>query len=400
MHRTCAQTMMKITWRITYDIKKTNYLHMNIERQWLCAFLFVFISTLVLAQGGSENGDAILSRLYDQQNFYLSQIKKAYLPDTLKYSYKQKLAEVEKQINEQYQENIKQLQNYPNTSQLIEEEKRKQEYRALDLEMMQDLEPDVYANEIHSWNIYGGVGFGGIGYSYPISLGINRVLNQKISVGLLVQHFSQNIQVTSQDDSLTSYTIYSSQYKYSYNSCNARLDYHLTIPALSFEHFDVYVSALLGYNLASHPKTIIEPDTVASPTRSGLNFGAMAGIRYMADKNIGFYSELGYSRNTYISIGVVYRIVPPYEKKEKITREDKAAAALEEAESGKTTKGKADKNKKEKSSSSKEKSDSKKSSSKEADKKEKDDDKTKPDVEEVKPTENKQEDNQQENKNE
>jgi hypothetical protein len=38
----------------------------------------------------------------------------------------------------------------------------------------------------------------------------------------------------------------------------------------------------------------------------------------MVDKNIGFYAELGYSRNGYISMGVVYRIVPAFEEKEKI----------------------------------------------------------------------------------
>lgn len=332
---------------------------MTIDQRLLPILLLFFISPFTFAQETSDNGDARLASLYNLQNYYISQLKKEYISDTLKYGYKQKLAEVETQITDQYQENIKRLQSFPNTDQLVQEEKKKQEYRAIELEMLNEMEPSVYAHELNTWNFYGGVGFGGIHYSAPLSIGIEKVFSQKISGGLCYQRFSENIKVKEQDDSLTSYIVYISQYKYYYNSINLHCSYHLTIPSLNFEHFDVYATALLGYNLASHPKASIEADEVAEPSRKGINVGVMGGIKYMIDSNVGFYSELGYSRNSYFNLGIVYRLIPASKRKEKAEVKEVIGDADNLEEEQKEDKDENTKNKTGKKGSKKEKNSTK-----------------------------------------
>lgn len=305
---------------------------MDVYKHCLFVVLLIATSSYVVAQNLSNNNDANLYRLYDLQDYYLAQIKKDYISDTLKYGYRLKLADIEKEIKVQYDDNLKRIQNAPNSNQLIQEEKKKQDYRVVDLEMKEEADPIVYANEINSWNIYGGIGFGGIHYSMPVSLGVERVFSEKISGGILVQRLAENIKVKEYDDSLTSYTVYTSSYKYYYTSFNAKLSYHITIPSVDFEYFDFYASAIVGYNLTAKSQNSVEPDAVANASRAGINFGVMGGVKYMLDENFGLYAELGYSRNNYFSVGMVYRIVPPATKKVKLTEEELLQKEIEETE--------------------------------------------------------------------
>jgi hypothetical protein len=290
---------------------------MKIYKSSLLFFLLAIQSYPAFAQNEGSDSDKKLLQLYNLQDYYLSQLKKAYISDTLKYGYKQHLTGVENEIALKHEEKIAGFKTFPNTEQLVQEETGRQEYRAIELEMMHESEPIVYANEINSFIFYGGIGLGALSYSLPLSMGIEKIFSEKLSAGFLLQNFSENIILKEQDDSLTSYTIYSSQYRYTYTSFNAKISCHFKIPSLNFEHFDLYSSALFGYNLSIGPNTIIEPETYSDAGKKGINFGLMGGIKYMADQTIGFYSEFGYSRNCYFSLGAVYRIVPPAVKKEK-----------------------------------------------------------------------------------
>lgn len=309
---------------------------MDIHKHFLLIIILLLIapSYCILAQNNSEKNDTELFHLYKLQDFYLAQLRKDYIADTLKHNYRIKLADVEKKINKQQAKTLKRILNSADSVQLMAEEKRKQDFRAVDLEMKNESEPITFANEIKSWAIYGGIGFSGINYSIPVSLGIDRVFSEKLSGGLLLQRSSENLKEKEYDDSLTSYTVYTSSYKYHYTSFNARFNYHITIPAVDFEYFDLYASAIVGYNLTIKSQNSVEPDVIAEPSRDGVNFGLMAGAKFMWDKNMGVYAELGYSRINYFSVGLVYRIVPPAAKKVKIalTEEELRQLKIEKEE--------------------------------------------------------------------
>ena len=280
--------------------------------------------------------DKNLDKLYKLQDFYLSQQKKRKIPGTLMEKYNTELTKVEKEIQMIQDKRIAYAKKVSLTDPtLLEAEKFNFQFRDMDLALGANESPIIYANEIGSWVFTGGVSFIPIDfdedsinlwkYSTPFTVSGERVLNEWLSIGGYIGHFIEKIRsYKTYEDTNQYFSSSTKNYKHSYITAGGKASFHLFNPIskLNAIKFDPYISVMAGYTLSAATIPFLNNEKYLSydeagnpngkysdPKRSGLHYGAFAGIKYMYDDNLGFFIEAGYSNTGFVTAGVCLRFL-------------------------------------------------------------------------------------------
>ena len=279
--------------------------------------------------------DKNLFNLYDLEDFYSSQLKKGTIEELLRDSYKANLSEVRTEIAAIKKQRLDYAKRVSLTEPtLLEQEKFNFQFRDLDVALTAKEPPTIYAYEIQSIMINAGVSFLSAGkYSVPFTVSGEKSLNEKLGVGAYLGHFIEKVTVSQEypgPDSNQYLAAYLENYKHNYFNVGVLGSYHFFKPDffLSVKHFDLYAKVHLGYTLSASTfpflsnesylpydeegNEVIEGQKMGKflkPTKSGINYGAFGGLRYMYDEYLGFYLEGGYSNTAFLNGGVTIRLM-------------------------------------------------------------------------------------------
>jgi hypothetical protein len=214
----------------------------------------------------------------------------------------------------------------------LEQEKFNFQFRDLDVALSAKEPPAIYAYELKSIVINAGVSFLSTGkYSSPFTISGEKSLNEKFGVGAYLGHFIEKVTVSQEyPDSNQYLAAYLENYKHNYFNVGLMGSYHFFKPDffLSVEHFDLYAKVHLGYTLSASTfpflsnepylpydeegNEVIEGQQMGKflkPTKSGINYGAFGGLRYMYDDYLGFFIEGGYSNTAFVTGGITIRLI-------------------------------------------------------------------------------------------
>lgn len=132
----------------------------------------------------------------------------------------------------------------------------------------------------------------------PVHASAEFAVSEKIGVGGLVGYTASKYDQAYFGDSYS--------WKFTYLIVGARGAYHF----LDSDKADVYVGAMLGYNIASAKFESTDPDLeefVTEPSVGGVAFGGFVGGRYMFTEKLGGFAELGYNIS-WLSVGLAVKL--------------------------------------------------------------------------------------------
>lgn len=257
-----------------------------------------------------DTSQSHLDKLIDRYEYYFFQKQNPFLSETQKKKCGKKAQLFEKKITQ------------------IENERVKQGTDSSDvLKNIQTLFPEqkpLYAFEPRSFLMGIGTSFSGFSYFQPVYAYFESAcLGSRISVGGYGGFFTERkYPASGHSEEHPSYTFTKQLYKYNYVNFGVRGTYdllNLGLP-LNSKIFDLYATAVIGYNLA-FLKTYLENTTVPyeSPKKQGINAGAMFGLRYFPTDDLNLFAEAGYTRTAYLNIGFGYRFMPRAHKQDEQT---------------------------------------------------------------------------------
>lgn len=158
------------------------------------------------------------------------------------------------------------------------------------------------------------------GYGYPNYLHQQTKENSIPSLHLYGEYFSGKL------FSIGLYGAYTYDYFKHYDVSNPNLNYkdswkgwdlglrysfHLSPALIKTNKLDLYAAGFTGYtnrSMVYDKKNITSTDFDYSI--NAFSIGGIVGGRYFISKLVGFYGEVGISRNTFFGLGVTYRISP------------------------------------------------------------------------------------------
>jgi hypothetical protein len=304
--------------------------------------LYLFVSFVIIPCFSQDNtsesteldvSDKNLHHLYDLEDFYTSQLKKGTVDELLRDSYKLSLTNARSEIAAIKKQRLDYAKRVSLTEPtLLEQEKFNFQFRDLDVALSAKEPPAIYAYELKSIVINAGVSFLSTGkYSSPFTISGEKSLNEKFGVGAYLGHFIEKVTVSQEyPDSNQYLAAYLENYKHNYFNVGLMGSYHFFKPDffLSVEHFDLYAKVHLGYTLSASTfpflsnepylpydeegNEVIEGQQMGKflkPTKSGINYGAFGGLRYMYDDYLGFFIEGGYSNTAFVTGGITIRLI-------------------------------------------------------------------------------------------
>ena len=304
--------------------------------------LYLFVSFVIIPCFSQDNtsesteldvSDKNLHHLYDLEDFYTSQLKKGTVDELLRDSYKLSLTNARSEIAAIKKQRLDYAKRVSLTEPtLLEQEKFNFQFRDLDVALSAKEPPAIYAYELKSIVINAGVSFLSTGkYSSPFTISGQKSLNEKFGVGAYLGHFIEKVTVSQEYPESNQYlAAYLENYKHNYFNVGLMGSYHFFKPDffLSVEHFDLYAKVHLGYTLSASTfpflsnepylpydeegNEVIEGQQMGKflkPTKSGINYGAFGGLRYMYDDYLGFFIEGGYSNTAFVTGGITIRLI-------------------------------------------------------------------------------------------
>jgi len=303
----------------------------------LSCILVVPLAPLSAQESSSESSsidvsEKNLQRLYKLQDYYRAQLKKGTMNDKLREKYTKGLEETEKEIDEIKEKRLSYAKRVSLTDPaLLEREKFNFQFREMDLALSANETSRIYSVELKSLLVNAGVSFLSVkNYSAPFTLSAEKLIAEKISVGGYLGHFIEKVRDKENYlDSNFYFSANKANYKHNYINIGLRGSYHFFSPTffLDAEHFDLYVTAMVGYimststfpflenekdlpyNRDGSSVTVGEDGEYLKPNKSGINYGAFAGLRYMYDNNLGFFVEAGYSNTAFATAGITLRFL-------------------------------------------------------------------------------------------
>lgn len=275
------------------------------------AFSSVFSSNIAAPDTSLKQ----LTKLYELKAYYINQAAKEHISPALKQEYNNKVESVDKDI-QQYYINKRNLIVQSGNKAELEKFRRDSTQREDDLALSRENKPAVYAYEVgsHLFGMYVSLLTPQKKYSPPVSIFYEKSLTKNISVGGFISHFIEKdiISLPMQRDNKY-FKLSTENYKYKYWILGLKGSYHFVNPeaplfGLNPMNWDLYVTALAGFSMASDVKPVLENGMyLLPPTKDGINAGAFAGARYMYDERLGFFAEAGFANTSFVNIGVNYK---------------------------------------------------------------------------------------------
>lgn len=284
-------------------------------------FFCILSSFIFISASMGQNLDTSSQRIHELTKlkvYFINQSRKTNVKENLREDYKLKIDKVDQEI-ETIQKLIREDALQKGTDALTKFKKDSASLKS-EFEMAKIFTPDLYPTELGAWN----AGFQvsllkPYTYTTPVQFYADKTINEKITAGFYFGHLTEINQYTKgygdEDKKEWSYTVRSKNYTYSLMMFGLRGTYHFFNPSkplfnLNPLKWDIYLNALLGFNLALKPDPfLLNRSFDLNTKKGGINFGVFPGVRYMADDRLGFYMEAGYGRTSYANIGVNYKIV-------------------------------------------------------------------------------------------
>lgn len=284
---------------------------------FLFAILFAGISNSFALSLLSDTSAACLNKLTKKKIYYINQTRKTNVPEAKRNVYKTKIEELNKEIDAIY---VDKRNSAKGSKEQLENLKKDSADRAGDFEIARIFNPELYPVEEGALLVGMQVSFlKPYTYTMPFTVFAEKTVNEKITVGGFFTHFTE-MDATSKgfpDKEFKdwSYTAKSKNYTYSNYGFGLKGSYHFFNPAspflgLSVTKWDFYVTAQLGYSLATKPEPfLIRKSFERTPNKDGLLYGAYFGGRYYYDERLAFHLEAGYGVTGYANIGFSYKFV-------------------------------------------------------------------------------------------
>lgn len=293
-----------------------------------------------------------VSQLTKLKVYYINQSRKTNVSESQRNAYKTKIDGVSKDL--EAIENVKREDAQKKGAASVTKFKKDSAELHSEFEMAKLFTPELYPVEIGAWFVGAQVSLlKPFTYTTPFQVYVDKTISEKITAGFYIGHFTELDQYAKgfgdKDKKDWSYTVRSKNYNYSDIMFGVRGAYHLfsadkPLFNLNPLKWDIYVGAILGYNMAIKPEPFLLNRSFEIDTRKGgINYGVYPGIRYMADDRLGFNAEVGFGRTSYANIGVSYKIVKSdvvVEKTEKEDEKGKGKNAKGKSSGGKNSKGK------------------------------------------------------------